>query len=356
VFKKVYTAAWLALLLACCQMAAAATLSVSATPANPAAPATITLSITLADNPEGAVITQVEYFNGSSSLGVAGSAPFQLNLTDVAAGSYAIVARATLDSVDQPLLVSDALAVTVNAAPGAAGVYYIHTDQLNTPRAITNGAGALVWLWNSDPFGAAAPAEQPAGQAPFVNNLRFAGQYYDRETNLHYNYFRDYDPQLGRYVQSDPIGLAGGINTYGYVAANPLKYSDPTGQCIEDFCIGETIAAASWCAANPACATGVVTLVGGGVYESTIKPPRVNDPEAAAAHQVYKDAYRQPPPPNMDECERLQWQLKREQDLLAARMAWDAKWGSHHADAIAQSQRAINNLQEKLKKAGCKCP
>jgi RHS repeat-associated protein len=229
VFKKITSAAWLALLLTCCQLAAAATLSVSATPANPTAPAAITLSITLADNPEGAAITQVEYFNGSGSLGVAGIAPFQLNLTDVAAGSYAIVARATLDSVDQPLLVSDALAVTVNAAPGAAGVYYIHTDQLNTPRAITNGAGALVWLWDSDPFGEAAPAEQPAGQAPFVNNLRFAGQYYDRETNLHYNYFRDYDPQLGRYVESDPIGLAGGNNTYAYVHGNPVSRTDTYG-------------------------------------------------------------------------------------------------------------------------------
>ena len=62
-----------------------------------------------------------------------------------------------------------------------------------------------------------------------VYNLRYPGQYYDSETGLNYNYFRDYDPQTGRYIESDPIGLQGGANTYSYVGDQPLSSEDPTG-------------------------------------------------------------------------------------------------------------------------------
>jgi RHS repeat-associated protein len=70
---------------------------------------------------------------------------------------------------------------------------------------------------------------KPLSLGIFEFNLRFPGQYFDKETGLAYNYFRDYDPQTGRYVQSDPIGLAGGINPYAYVDQSPLSRSDPLG-------------------------------------------------------------------------------------------------------------------------------
>ena len=61
-----------------------------------------------------------------------------------------------------------------------------------------------------------------------AQSIRFQGQYFDTETGLHYNWFRYYDPDVGRFVASDPIGLAGGANTYRY-ATNPLSWVDPLG-------------------------------------------------------------------------------------------------------------------------------
>lgn len=124
-------------------------------------------------------------------------------------------------------------------------LYYVFADQLNTPRLITDVSNLKRWSWHSNPFGSAAPNENPSGAGDFVYNLRFPGQFYDAESELHYNYFRDYDPQTGRYVQSDPIGLAGGINTYGYVSGNPLRFTDPTGEValVDDAVIGIGVAA-----------------------------------------------------------------------------------------------------------------
>jgi RHS repeat-associated protein len=103
-------------------------------------------------------------------------------------------------------------------------VYYYHNDHLGTPQRMTDASGTVVWAVDYLPFG---QADVTVGTV--VNNLRFAGQYYDAETGLHYNYHRYYDPKLGRYLRADPIGLAGGINLYAYVQNNPVNFIDPDG-------------------------------------------------------------------------------------------------------------------------------
>ncbi|MGH6793857.1 MAG: RHS repeat domain-containing protein [Methylocella sp.] len=104
-----------------------------------------------------------------------------------------------------------------------SGQYYVAPDNLGSPHQITDASGAVVWLWNHDPFGNGDPT------GTFTYDLRFPRQFFDQGAKLHYNYFRDYDQRTGRYIESDPIGLAGGINTYGYVDSNPLTRTDASG-------------------------------------------------------------------------------------------------------------------------------
>ncbi len=148
---------------------------------------------------------------------------------------------------------------------GSTALYYIHTDHLNTPRLIANGTPATVWRWdNDDPFGGNMANSNPGGLGTFTFNLRYPGQYFDSETNNHYNYYRDYSPDIGRYVESDPIGTVlfrdmafrnlGRIglvapelgdflyserpkyaSSYTYVKSSPLSYTDPLG-LVENAC------------------------------------------------------------------------------------------------------------------------
>jgi RHS repeat-associated protein len=173
-------------------------------------------------------IAKVEFYNGSTLLGSASQTPYQYDWLNVPAGSYSLSAKA-YDNANASTT-SSTVNITVNEPLVGPGIYYIYADHLNTPRVITDTANTPVWRWDSDPFGTDVPVEDPSGGGRrFSYNLRFPGQYYDQETGLHYNYFRDYDPGTGRYVQSDPIGLNGGLNTYAYVNGNPVSRKDPKG-------------------------------------------------------------------------------------------------------------------------------
>jgi len=104
---------------------------------------------------------------------------------------------------------------------------FVHPDHLNTPRLVADATGTTVWRWDqAEPFGVNVPDENPSGLGAFDLPLRLPGQYYDKETGLHHNFYRDYDPSIGIYIQSDLVGLAAGVNTYAYVSADPLRYVD----------------------------------------------------------------------------------------------------------------------------------
>jgi RHS repeat-associated protein len=111
-----------------------------------------------------------------------------------------------------------------------AGTYFVHADHLDTPRALTNSSGQIVWRSKISAYGTAVVQEDVDGNSvPVVFNFRFPGQYSDAESGMHYNFMRHYDASIGRYVQSDPIGLLGGINTYLYAGADPISRIDPEG-------------------------------------------------------------------------------------------------------------------------------
>lgn len=102
--------------------------------------------------------------------------------------------------------------------------FFIHNTQIGAPELVTDSDQNVVWKAAYDPYGKAEILESQIEQ-----NIRLPGQYFDAETGNHYNFFRDYSSSTGRYMQSDPIGLAGGLATYQYAKGNPVVFLDPFG-------------------------------------------------------------------------------------------------------------------------------
>jgi RHS repeat-associated protein len=160
-----------------------------------------------------------KYFTGGTTLLVYDEAGHIL-------GEY----TATGALIQETIWMGDVPVATLQPNGSGISIYYVHTDHLGTPRKITRPSdNALMWRWDPDTYGTVNPNTNPSGLGVFNYNLRFPGQYYMPETGLYYNYFRDYDPQTGRYIESDPVGLFGGINTYSYAQSNPISLIDPSG-------------------------------------------------------------------------------------------------------------------------------
>jgi RHS repeat-associated protein len=144
-----------------------------------------------------------------------------------------LIAEVHADGSFRLYLYADPLAMTplifldydsLQASPESGRRYFIFTDQIGTPCLVEDESGAEVWRAGIEPFGDA----KVAAGAKIEFNLRFPGHYLDPELGLHYNRFRHYAPRLGRYLQSDPWGIAGGYNLYAY-RSNPLLQVDVRG-------------------------------------------------------------------------------------------------------------------------------
>ncbi|MFO1469021.1 MAG: RHS repeat-associated core domain-containing protein [Steroidobacteraceae bacterium] len=142
-------------------------------------------------------------------------------------GEYSTTGAVTQETI----WLGDIPVATIRPNGSAYDIFYIHTDQINSPRVVSRPSdNKLRWRWDwTSPFGSGAPNENPASLGTFTLNLRFPGQFLMSETGNKQNWFRDYDGTATRYLQSDPIGLIGGGNTYGYVSQNPLSWVDPFG-------------------------------------------------------------------------------------------------------------------------------
>lgn len=222
--------------------------------------------------------------------------------------------------------------------------YAIVADHLSTPRRAVYPDGALRWQWGYSAFGDEQPTvadrrfnKAAALESDFSINLRYPGQYFDAESNLHYNGFRTYNPSVGRYTQGDPIGLDGDWNRYGYVSGNPLRYTDPKGLCpvclagpllggvtLGDLGIGAAITGA---------------MVGLDWMLSDATPPRGLPPEGV-----------HPPIPEGDQCEPGPASRPSERDK-GGQSLWDSnggewryypadKWHNPHWDHNAHDRKA----------------
>ena len=239
-------------------------------------------------------------------------------------------------------------------------IVYLHPDHLGTPRLGTDAAKRIVWKWEpTDAFGATAAQQDPdADGKQTIVNLRFPGQYYDAESGLHQNWHRTYDPSLGRYISSDPIGLAGGVNTFGYVGQSPLVAKDPTGLCPQCLVVG---AAAATGAAlygllhtsnvldNLGDSSGVLDGWGDSSLRDSEHIQGSIWGDGIGDHPSHSDENDALAIPLSASCEELAWAISVLRSAIEWRKADIGRHGGNNSGAPGHRVR-IKNLQDKLDK------
>ena len=235
---------------------------------------------------------------------------------------------------------------------------YLHPDHLGTPKFGTNAGGTQVWAWAPDAFGNGAPS------GSVTVNIRMPGQYFDAESGLFYNWNRYYNPVIGRYISSDPIGLEGGINTFLYAAASPVMNIDPDGQfaILLPLFSGASVSlpsAATIAAYGVAIADGLAKATAGIILMSSLTGDIATD---NASQQAERKAYNrvciEPIPRTGDPCTDAKNKLNRQKQCLQMREDYGRKWynDSDHEGHNEQIRRSIKNLEDWIRdncKEGC---
>ncbi|TFY97100.1 Ig-like domain repeat protein [Ramlibacter humi] len=259
--------------------------------------------------------------SGPSSLVSSGASYFVYDEAGQLLGEY----DASGSPVYEPIYLGSSLVGVLKQTGSAAtndlaiAIHNVYADQIDTPRMITRQDHAIVWRWDTaEAFGATAPNQDPSSLGTFTFNQRFPGQVFDRETGLLQNWNREYNARFGRYAQSDPIGLEGGINTYAYVVNGPLTSTDPSGLATKD------------------------PSKGSGPY---------HPPEGTSVGCT-----------NADDCPEIKRKMNLLQKMITSHERWDRvnprpRGGNRHAEEIADLWRAWGKCQALWQKKDCdNCP
>lgn len=246
--------------------------------------------------------------------------------------------------------------------------YYQH-NHLQAPLQAIDKQGNIRWAAQYTAFGQTSIIS--SGDSAINSNLRLPGQYADSESGLYYNWQRYYDPNTGRYISSDPIGLAGGFNRYAYVEGNPVGWVDPSGLnagTVVGAELGTIIFPGPGTVAGAVIGTiaqvAIVAVISGSlsgdVPHSRDEYDDQNIERISNQREYQNNCDNQKPPSGLDPCEAAKWKLNRAQMCLDSRKANTDKWHNgvdkrHNPQLYQDLERRIQNAQNEVKRE-CKCP